>query len=124
MRGRVEDGAAVLSALTTWSLEGSITTADSMRSRGYGLGRRSSFAKYRMGAADVALVVVLVASFVCVCAGLLSGALDVTYLPQLDMKPLGCTGWFALLGFCMFLFAPSAINGGEALLWRYSISKI
>lgn len=36
LRRRARDGASLLSALTTWALEGAVTTADSMRSRGYG----------------------------------------------------------------------------------------
>ena len=40
---RAESGLTVISALTTWAFEGGITTADSMRSRGYGSGKRTSF---------------------------------------------------------------------------------
>ncbi|MEI3376442.1 MAG: energy-coupling factor transporter transmembrane component T [Coriobacteriales bacterium] len=36
LRRRARDGASLLSALTTWALEGAVMTADSMRSRGYG----------------------------------------------------------------------------------------
>lgn len=36
VRERVRDGASLLSALTSWALEGAVTMADSMRSRGYG----------------------------------------------------------------------------------------
>ena len=36
VRERARDGASLLSALTSWALEGAVTTADSMRSRGYG----------------------------------------------------------------------------------------
>ena len=37
VRERAQDGASLLSALTSWALEGAVTTADSMRSRGYGV---------------------------------------------------------------------------------------
>ena len=124
LRHRVEDGASILSSLTTWSLEGAIVTADSMRSRGYGLGKRTSFARYRPRPADFVLAAVLVVAFVGVCACVLSGVLEVMYLPQIDMKPLDGVGWLALLGFCIFLLAPTAINGGEALKWRCSLSRI
>ena len=47
LRQRVRDGIRLLSALTTWALEGSVTTADSMRSRGYGArDGRGSHARY------------------------------------------------------------------------------
>ena len=34
---------SILGALTSWALEGSVVTADSMRSRGYGTSKRTSF---------------------------------------------------------------------------------
>lgn len=39
-------GSTVLGILTSWALEGSVVTGDSMRSRGYGVGKRTSFARY------------------------------------------------------------------------------
>ena len=45
---KAKNGAAILSALTDWALEGSIITADSMRSRGYGTGKRTNFQIYSM----------------------------------------------------------------------------
>ncbi len=38
--------------MITWSLENAIETADSMRSRGYGLPGRSAFSIYRMDSRD------------------------------------------------------------------------
>ena len=43
---KLTDGMTVLGALTTWALEGSIVTGDSMRARGYGAAKRSSFMIY------------------------------------------------------------------------------
>ena len=49
---KLEDGMSILGALTSWALEGSVVTADSMRSRGYGTGKRSSFMIYTMTSLD------------------------------------------------------------------------
>ncbi|MBP3478012.1 MAG: energy-coupling factor transporter transmembrane protein EcfT, partial [Oscillospiraceae bacterium] len=40
---KLHDGGTVLGALTSWALEGSVVTGDSMRARGYGSAKRSSF---------------------------------------------------------------------------------
>ena len=56
---RLDNGMTVLSTLTTWALEGGIVTADSMRSRGYGTGRRTSFALYRFDRRDGILMALM-----------------------------------------------------------------
>ena len=38
---KVRDGMTVLSAMTSWALEGSVVTGDSMRARGYGSAKRT-----------------------------------------------------------------------------------
>ena len=44
---KIQGGMRILSALTDWALEGSIVTADSMRSRGYGCAKRSWKLRHR-----------------------------------------------------------------------------
>ena len=54
---RVRTGITILSILITWSLENAIETADSMKSRGYGLPGRTAFSIYRFDKRDKALLV-------------------------------------------------------------------
>ena len=61
VKERIADGMTVIGALTTWALEGGIVTGDSMRARGYGSAKRSSFAIYRMTAVDWVLLAVMAA---------------------------------------------------------------
>jgi energy-coupling factor transport system permease protein len=49
---RAANGMRILSILTTWALENAVETADSMRSRGYGLPGRTAFALYRFDGRD------------------------------------------------------------------------
>lgn len=44
---KIKHGVNVFSIMLTWSLENSVTTADSMNSRGYGLKGRTAFTRYR-----------------------------------------------------------------------------
>lgn len=121
---RVQDGMDILSSLAAWSLEAGIITADSMRSRGHGSGPRTSFALHRIRARDVALLIIMASCFAMVCASALSGSLDATYLPRIQVAPLAASGWAALACFSIVLFAPFAINMKEAIQWRCSMSRI
>lgn len=51
-RHRIRGGGKQLSMLLTWSLESGIEMADSMRARGYGQGRRTSYGNHRMESRD------------------------------------------------------------------------
>ena len=49
---RVRRAVTIFSIMVTWALENAIETADSMKSRGYGLRGRTAFSIYRMEARD------------------------------------------------------------------------
>lgn len=117
LRQKLAAGMSSLSALTDWALEGSILTADSMRSRGYGSARRTSFQIYRMTARDfflLALMVILAALV------LLTGGWEASYTPVLYIAP---SGW-GLAAYWLYLLLPPALHLKEATLWRISISRI
>lgn len=107
----------ILSALTDWALEGSIITADSMRSRGYGCGKRTSFQIYRMTALDMVLLVLMI----CLGAGvLLWGGTEATYTPVLE---LAAPTW-GLAAYGCYLLIPVILHVKEALAWHISVSRI
>lgn len=117
LRQKAATTMGTLSALTDWALEGSILTADSMRARGYGSARRSSFQIYRITPRDGLLLglMLLLAALV-----VLTGDTRATYTPALSIAP---PGW-GLVAYGLFLGIPSALHGKEALQWRISISRI
>ena len=114
---KLRSGMTVLSALTSWALEGSIITADSMRSRGYGCGKRTSFRLYRMTGRDWVLLTLIGALF---CIVLLAGGTDASYTPAMKVAPLG----WGFPAYCALLLIPTIFEGKEAAAWRISISKI
>lgn len=114
----------LLSSLVSWALEGAVITADSMRARGYGVGKRTTFATYRFTARDVALLVVLVALSVLAFVGYYGGTTPITYYPTIVatvFTPLGVTGLVASL---VLLAVPTVLSIWEAVVWRISLSKI
>ena len=114
---KLRSGMTVLSALTSWALEGSIVTADSMRARGYGCGKRTSFRLYRMTGRDWALLALIVGLF---CLVILAGGTDASYTPVMKVAPLG----WGFPAYCALLLIPTIFEGKEAAAWRISISKI
>lgn len=115
-REKVSDGMNVLSALTDWALEGSIVTADSMRSRGYGAAKRTSFQLYRMTGLDL---VVLTATVVLVAAVLLSGGMGASYTPVLSVPRPGV----GLGAYCLFLLIPTILDAQEVIRWKIALRK-
>ena len=114
---KLRSGMTVLSALTSWALEGSIITADSMRSRGYGCGKRTSFRLYRMTGRDWVLLTLIGALS---CIVLLAGGTDASYTPVMKVAPLG----WGFPAYCALLLIPTIFEGKEAAAWRISVSKI
>ena len=124
LRDRATNGAALLDILTSWAFENGIVVADSMRSRGYGVGKRTAYSLYRFERRDWLLLVVMVglAAIVIVCA--FFGATDVEYTPTIVLPPLTPAFWIGITAYCLFLALPSYINIRESILWSISLSKI
>ncbi len=118
---KLEDGMSILGALTSWALEGSVVTADSMRSRGYGTGKRSSFMIYTMTSLDWGLL----AAF-SVLLGLVAfvGDKTATFTPELFIARI--EGWnsLGLAAYGVFLLLPTVLHIKEAIQWHISRSRI
>ena len=114
---KARDGATVLSALTDWALEGSIVTADSMRSRGYGTGKRTNFQIYRMTGRDYFLMGLILGLEIAV---VLLGGTGASFTPRLKLDPIG----WGFPAYCVLLLIPTILQIKEVIAWRVSISRI
>jgi energy-coupling factor transport system permease protein len=81
---RAKNGLRILSILITWALEGAIDTADSMKSRGYGLPGRTAFSLYKFSGRDGLALAFLLTAAVAVCLGTALGGLGFEYLPAVS----------------------------------------
>lgn len=102
LKMRLQNGGNILSAVTNQALDGSIVTADSMRARGYGSGRQTTYRLYRLTKRDVFLLILLTAllSVQIFCANT-----AVVFFPRLLVQNLSWS--FAV--YCAFLFLATAI---------------
>lgn len=120
-REKLEDGMSILGALTSWALEGSVVTADSMRSRGYGTSKRTSFMIYRMTGLDVGLLAALAVLFL---LAVLVGDKTASFTPNLSIASVSGWNGLGLLAYALFLLLPTALHIKEAIQWHISRSKI
>ena len=117
---KLQEGMTVLGALTSWALEGSVITGDSMRARGYGSAKRSSFVIYRMTVPDRLLVVIMAAlmAFTILAASL--GQMSAAFTPTLDIAPVS----WGVIPYTAYLLIPVALHIKEAISWHISRSRI
>ena len=114
---KIHDGMQLLSALTDWALEGSILTGDSMRSRGYGTAKRTSFQIYCLTGRDLVLVLLIL---VLAAGVLVAGGFGAEFVPAVSLDRLG----WGFGAYCIFLMIPIGLYVKEAIVWHISISKI
>ena len=117
---KVKDGMTVLGTLTSWALEGSVVTGDSMRARGYGSAKRTSFMIYRMTAADWWLLVVMAVLVTLTILAAVWGQMTATFTPKLQ---IAATSW-GIVAYTAYLLIPTALSIKEAIQWHISRSRI
>ena len=85
---RARKAVTIFSIMVTWALENAIETADSMKSRGYGLKGRTAFSIYRLDSRDRSLLLWLAFCGTYLLAAALSRGLFFQYYPMLRGAPL------------------------------------
>ena len=121
---RIKNALTILSIVITWALENAIETADSMRSRGYGMTGRTAFSIYRLQRRDIYALICLLLAVAYVIAGSATGGIYWQYYP---IASGNLTGFYTLSVFTVYLLLclmPLLINFWEDLKWKFLTSKI
>lgn len=114
---RIRSGSAELSALATWGLEGAIVTADSMRSRGFGTGARTNYARYRLTAPSVAFAVAGGLLFAVALTGAVNAGATM-FVPTFHTAPLEGASLAGLWAYGLLGGLPLLTGGWEAARWH------
>ncbi len=123
LRSRIRCAVDVLSMTVTWALENAVDTADSMKSRGYGLKGRTAFSVYRLTSRDVYALVWLSLCGLTLLAGGMRAVFGSQYFPTIQYTPLnGATVPFFVV-YAALCITPVAINAKEEWRWRSSVSS-
>lgn len=113
----------ILSIMTTWALENAIETADSMRSRGYGLPGRTSFSIFRLDARDKVVLLIMTGLIALVAVGAVLGENTMRFYPSIKastITPFSILIYIAYFALCMI---PVLINMVEEMKWKSIESK-
>lgn len=121
-RGKIAVG--IMSIMITWSLENAIETADSMKSRGYGLQGRTAFSIYTFTDRDVYTLIWLICCGVFLLIGNRFSVFGFRYFPSIKYAPInGMTIPFYCLYFGMCM-TPVILNVVEEWRWKIIYSNM
>ncbi|MCH5186758.1 MAG: hypothetical protein J1F63_00040 [Oscillospiraceae bacterium] len=116
---RLKSSLLAFSSSFDWAIENGVISAISMRARGYGSGRRSSYTLFRFSAGSTALIVF---SVICAAVVLINlGELRFVFYPEPSAVSETVAPRLAILALCAIL--PVA-ELKERFVWKFSASKI
>ncbi len=118
---RIKNLAKVISVMTTWALENSIETADSMRGRGYGLKGKTNFNIYKFQKRDLLALIYILSAFSYIFLNILQGNVSYEYYPTINIKTVSADIYILFLTLCAM---PIITEAWETLKWKYYQSKI
>ena len=119
---KLRSAVTVFSVMVTWSLENAVETADSMKSRGYGLPGRTAFSLYRYSRRDRLLLLWLTLCGAYVAAGWALGGVKWRYYPTARgvLTPYSAS---VLLAYFLLCLTPVLLQRKEARTWSSIASK-
>ena len=115
---RIRCGVTIFSVMVTWALENAIETADSMRSRGYGLPGRSAFSIYRFDSRDRAALLWMLCCGGFIIAGWIAGGFAFNYYPMLSAAPVTPLTVMFPLAYLALCLTPVILDRKEERVWK------
>ncbi|GGE40768.1 ABC transporter permease [Pullulanibacillus camelliae] len=116
---RAKAGLLIVQILLTWSLEEAVQTADSMKARGYGLGRRSRYIPYTFKKKDSVFLMISLLLLALSLYGCWLGDLVMAVQPILETPLLHGREWLFYVFALGLVGLPLGIEGREVLLWHF-----
>lgn len=115
---RASHGITIISIMITWALENAIETADSMKSRGYGLKGRTAFSIYSFEKRDkIAIAVIGILGLYIVIGGAMGG-LKWRYFPTMKGRTLELFPISLWISYVILCIVPIIVNIQEEMQWK------
>lgn len=121
---KVRTACKAASGVLTWALEKSIETADSMRARGYGGGKRKSYSRFRFTVRDGVLMTLILLCMAAFIVGMTASGLSASYNPIISVAVPTLAGTAALTAYGILCFMPLFYDAVQEIKWNKSFSKI
>ena len=121
---RAKNGLSILSIMISWSLENAIRTADSMKSRGYGLKGRTAFSIFKFDARDKKVLICILFLGIYVLAGGAMEGMYFRYFPSIKGAGVTLYGISVFTAYFALCLVPIIIEAWEVRKWKFLKSKI
>ena len=116
---RAKNGMKILSIMMNWALENSIETADSMKSRGYGLKGRTSFSNYTFEKRDKDVLTIMIVLTIIAISGTIKGENDIVFFPMLKVNSIELFSIIVYISYFLLCLSPVFIEIIENIKWKY-----
>ena len=121
---RAKYGLNILSVMTTWALENSIETADSMKARGYGIPGRTAFSIFNFDKRDKKALICILLLGIYILVGNLTGGVYITFFPSIKTAGVSVYGISIFAAYLLLCICPVIIEIREVRKWKALRSKI
>ena len=121
---RLKIAITMLSIMVTWALENAIETADSMKSRGYGLKGRTAFSIYQFDDRDKLAMLFLGFCGLYLLSGGMISAFGFRYFPSIRYVGLNTVTLSFQFVYLILCLMPVVLNRAEERKWKAIHSKI
>lgn len=119
----LKNACAAVSGVITRALENAIETADSMKSRGYGSGRRTSYSRFTFSPADAVMIIEILVLSAVIAAGKLSGFAEASYNPIIEIGGFSAMLAVSAAAYAIFCFFPIIYDFAEDIRWNRLYAK-
>ena len=121
---RAKNGLNILSIMTTWSLENAIESADSMKSRGYGIPGRTAFSIFTFDKRDKKTLACILLLGIYTFVGNIMGEISFRFFPSMKIAEVSLFGISVFVAYLLLCLCPVIIELWEAKKWKSLRSKI
>lgn len=117
---KVKSSMRILSILVTWALEDAVSTADSMKARGYGIKGRTNFSIYRFIQRDMIMLGIIGFIGMFLFMGYTYGYGQLLFYPTIGKIGFDSLSIALYLSFFLITILPALLEIVEAYKWKYS----
>jgi energy-coupling factor transport system permease protein len=116
---KIQRGVRISSILMGWVMEDALETADSMKARGYGTGKRTFFNNYKWQTHDIISLLIILLMIVC-------NVIAIVLAPTFEFYPTfsgGLTSTYQIIGYLLFIILacyPLMLELKETIIWKLS----
>lgn len=121
---RIKNGIRIVSIMISWSMENAIETADSMKSRGYGLKGRTAYSIYKFDRRDGIILSAIALLGILVCISAFSGTIAFDYYPMISENLFNALSVATYFLYGILMLIPTIFNAKEELKWKRLRSAI